>query len=441
MKQFALTMFGRRLVAGTLRRGVGHLGFAMLALALVSGCAASDHEGRRAVLQYIQGDYHAATNTLRPLAKVTNENFVLNNVRLGSAALARHDLDEAETAFLAAYEVLNSVGTNDGGRTAGAILVDEKLRIWRGEPYERAMANFYLGLIYYTRGDYANARGAFENSLFKLRDYGQGKDAPSEDAYQQVETNFALGYVMLAKSWQRLNEPQKAEADFARARQLRPDLAVIADAQRNARSNVLLVVDFGYGPRKVTDFDGAIVGFGPTPAEAGPVPPPVVMVDGKVAVSAGILAPPIDTLVLAQDRRWQSLDTWRTVKSAVGTGLIVAGAYEGLRSDNRNNQLAGLAMVGAGLLLKATSQADTRQWEMLPRTTFIIPLELSPGTHEVVVDFAGTSGLRQTWRGIVAPERGEAVYYIRTQRWINGPYVWPPPTIRGAPVASAELAR
>jgi len=32
----------------------------------------------------------------------------------------------------------------------------------------------------------------------------------------------------------------------------------LADYDRNQNSNLLLVVDFGYGPKKVTDFDGAI---------------------------------------------------------------------------------------------------------------------------------------------------------------------------------------
>ncbi len=86
--------------------------------------------------------------------------------------------------------MLNSYGVNDGGRTLGAVLVDEKIRIWRGEPFERAMANFYLGLVYYMRQDYANARGASRTRLFKLRDYGAEAKA---DQYEAVETNFAQG--------------------------------------------------------------------------------------------------------------------------------------------------------------------------------------------------------------------------------------------------------
>lgn len=386
-----------------------------LLLFLVGGCSSvSDRQGRLAANQYVAGNFAAARETLRPLASKTDENFVLNNVRLGSSALAENDLDEAEKAFLAAYEVLNSVGVNDGGRTLGALLVDEKLRIWRGEPFERAMANFYLGLIYYTRGDYGNARGAFENSLFKLRDYGEGSD--KDDAYRNIESNFALGYLMLAKSWQRLGDPQKAAQNFDRVRQLRSYLNPVADPVRNERSNVLLVVDFGYAPRKVTNYDGAIAGFAPTPIQAGPIPQPAVLVDGTRYVVDDIGRPPVDLLALAQDRQWQSLDTFRTIKTTVGTGLIGIGAYEAARSRNGNNQAAGLAMVGAGLLLKATSQADVRQWEMLPRTTFVLPLELPPGTHDITVEFRNLPGLVQTWRGLIVPPKGEAVYYFRMQR-------------------------
>ena len=125
-----------------------------LALVLV-GCGPTHEEirARGGVDAYFDGEYREAVRRLGPLAEKTDENFVLNNCRLGLAALADYDLDEAETAFLRAYEVINSVGVNQGGRSLGAVLVNEKLKIWKGEPYERAMANFYLGITYYLRQD------------------------------------------------------------------------------------------------------------------------------------------------------------------------------------------------------------------------------------------------------------------------------------------------
>jgi hypothetical protein len=88
-------------------------------------------------------------------------------------------------------------------------------------------------------------------------------------------------------------------------------------------------------------------------------------------------------------------------------------------------------------LLKATSQADIRQWEMLPRTTFILPLPLPPGAHDITVQFA--NGVYQTWRGLVIPSQGEATYYFRMQRWATGPFNWPPPGIGAPPQPLASV--
>jgi tetratricopeptide (TPR) repeat protein len=417
----------------------------LLALSVAgAGCTSqATRQARQAVSDFYAGDFAGAERNLRPLAERTDEDFVLNNARLGSVALTDYSLNEAEAAFLKAYEVMNSVGVNNGGRTLGAVLVSEDIKVWKGEPFDRAMVNYYLGLIYYIRHDYENARAAFENALFKLRDYGASKDEKETDKYRAVESGFTLAYLMLAKSWQHLGREDMALANFNRVAQLRPDLAALADPKRNAESNFLLVLDYGYGPRKVTDFDGSIVGFGPKPQEAGPIPMPLVYVDGRVWPTNDVARPTVDTLALAQDRVWQSIDTIRTVKSAIGTGLIAAGAFEGIRgayehgSSQRRDLIAGAALAGAGLLLKATSQADTRTWELLPRATFVVPLRLEPGMHDVRVQFAG--GISQTWRDVVVPSGPgeELTFYKRMLPWHEGPFKWPPPT---APYVSAAAA-
>jgi tetratricopeptide (TPR) repeat protein len=395
----------------------------ILASLFLCGCENSDErQSRDAVFAYYGGDYAQAHNLLDPLAKKTNGDFVLNNARLGSTDLADYRLDSAEDAFLRAYEVINSVGVNDGGRSLGAVLVAENIKVWKGEPFERAMVNFYLGVIYYMRHDYNNARAAFENALFKLRDY----DPSDQSKYTDVDSNFALGYLMLAKSWQRLGEDDKAQAMFDKVRQLRPDLTYLADANLNRNANLLLIVEWGQGPQKVTNSDGAFVGFAPRPREAGPIYLPRVLVDGTSYDTLPFALPPVDLLAVAQDRRWESIDTIRAIKSVAGTGLIVAGAVEGM-SNNRSNQELGLALLAGGLLLKATSQADIRQWEMLPRTVFVIPLHVTPGTHNVTVEFSG--GWRQTWLGLVAPNKDDDTYFFHSAPWMENVRRWPPPAL------------
>ena len=415
----------------------------VVSCSLCLGCAATRNErtARKAVDDYHYGDYARAIDRLRPIAEKTDENFVLNNARLGSAALAHYDLTTAENAFLNAYEVINATGTNSGGRGAAAAIISEKMKVWKGEPFEKAMVNFYLGLVYYMGHEYDNARAAFENSLFKLRDYGESRNR--EDAYRRVESDFVIGYVMLGRCYMRLGDQANAQKYFARAAELRPGLTGLTNFQQHEGSNVLLVVDFGQGPRRVTSrYDGAFVGFGPRPDEIGPMPAPRVIVDQQVLAGAhgeARISPPIDLLALAQEKRWQDIDTIRAVKDVVGTGLIAAGTYEAYRASNsqgsaqRRDATAAVGLIAAGALLKASAQADTRTWEMLPRTTFLIPLRLSPGRHEITVDFPQEQGLAQTWRGIEAPERGEATYYVRIQPRTSGVHEWPPTL--GAPAA------
>jgi tetratricopeptide (TPR) repeat protein len=419
--------------------------FAMLASV---GCDAAQKREItivRAVQDYFDGDYGAAANKLSPLAQQPNEDFVVNNLRLGSVLLPPYELDDAEAAFLRAWEVINSTGVNNGGRTLGAVLVDEKIKVWKGEPFERAMASFYLGLIYYIRGDYGNARGAFENALFKLHDVDpdKGKDAGSQD----VESNFALASLMLAKSYQHLGREDLARANFDYVAQNNRALAPLANYERNTDSNLLLVIDYGHGPHKVADGDGAVVGFAPNPIEEGPMPLPRVIVDGNRIETDPFAHPPVDLLAMAQDRKWQSIDTLRAIKSAVGTGLLIGGGIEGIRGANgsgarqRTDLMVAGGLAAAGLLLKATSQADIRQWEMLPRTTFVIPLHVQPGTHDVTVEFPGLyGGVRQTWRHLAVPESkgAEATYYFRMQKWNEGPFDWPPGSLK-TPARDATL--
>jgi tetratricopeptide (TPR) repeat protein len=401
--------------------------------ALSTGCVSQDVlNAQQGVESYLTGNYPQAKQLFKPLSKKTDENFVLNNNRLGSTGLAMYDLQTAQAAFLNSYEVLNSYGVNNGGRTLGAVLVDEKIKIWRGEPFERAMTNFYLGLTYYMQGDYNNARAAFENALFKLKDYQtDDQNNPKSDQYREIDSNFILAQYMLARCYQRLGQDDLAAANFKRTVDLQGDLAQLADVNLNKNSNVLLIVDFGYGPRKVTNADGALVGFAPLPEEIGPPPRPQVIVDNAAVDTGNLNLALVDLVALAQDKRWESIDTIRVVKSVLGTGLIAGGAYEAATARNSTDAAVGLGLIAAGALLKATSQADVRVWEMLPRCTYAIPLQLSPGTHDLTVSFP--DGVRQTLHGIPVPSSGERTFYIRADRYSATDLQWPPAALSGWP--------
>jgi tetratricopeptide (TPR) repeat protein len=402
-------------------------------LALLCGCQ-DNTTGPEARYDYSYGNFPRAESVLEPAARKTDENYVLNNVRLGSVALANYDLPTAESAFLNAYQVMNSTQVNDAGRAVSAALVSEGTKVWKGEPFERAMCNDYLGVLYYMRHDYNNSRAAFENALFKLRDYG---DADHANQYSEFESDFIIGYLMLGKCYQHLDQPDRAKSMFDKAAQLRPDLAPLVQGLAQP-SNLLIVADWGWGPTKITTVDHAFAGFAPRPEQAGPIPPPQVMVDGQPATLTAPPAPLVDLLALAQDRKWQDIDTIRAVKSVAGKALMGVGAYETAHGAgwtghryNGNDVAVGLGLMAAGALVDASSQADLRQWEMLPRTEFLIPMQLPPGRHDVTIIFP--TGEQQTWHGLVAPAQGEETYYYRMFEYAPADRIWPPPTVAPPP--------
>src|SRR5262249_25290108 len=159
-------------------------------------------------------------------------------------------------------------------------------------------------------------------------DNSNGEGDNKKQDYTEQESTFVVASLMLGRCWQRLGRDDLATAVFDKVRQQRPDMAGLADMAAEAQSNLLLVGEIGRGPRKVTDSDGSLVGFSPTAAEAGLIPSPRVILDGRQAKMPNLGAAPIDLLEMAQQRRWQDIDTIRAVKSFAGTGMMAAGAIE-----------------------------------------------------------------------------------------------------------------
>ncbi len=388
---------------------------AMMALTLTA-CQTTSQNVKNGVNLYAIGDYTAAATTLKPETEKKDEDFVLNNCRYGSAALAAGQLENAETAFLSAYEVINGVNTNSGGRTLGATMVFEGVKVWKGEPFERAMAHYYLGLLYLMKNDYENARAAFRNSLFKLREYAKDKKgAPEQDQYHQFESNFALGYFGLGYCYLRTGQADLANQNFGLAIKLQPGLKPVIDQLNDPKVNTLIFIDYGKGPvRAGKGWYNEESAFGPTPAEAGPIPTPVVAIDGK-GITLPIRYQLTDTLAMAQEQKWQDIDTIRKAKAVIGTGAMAAGtgvAVYGAQKGDAGTALVGLGIALAGAALAASSQADIRYWETLPRTVYVIPAALDPGEHTIEINVNGstTSPFKVSPK---APGQGDNILYIR----------------------------
>ena len=373
-----------RRVTGTVLKSV----FLTLTLCALLGCESAPRN-MPAVLDYYAYDFAGARKELRGNAELRNdEQVLLDNLRLGMSALADGDTDEAERALGKSFDWLSTAGLNKD-RTTAAIFLHEGVRIWKGEPFEQALAYHYVSALYATLGDWENARAAAANALFRLTDFGADqtpeklvrgaaeKEDYLETGYTAVDTNFALGFLMEAIASD-LSGAAGSGGQFDAAVEINPQLAPLVEVLRGRNYDTLLIVDYGKGPTKIAyGRDAALVRFAEQDHAVNPL---AVSIDDYEAGSFGAVC---DVNQMAQDHRWNNLEDIRRAKSAIGDALIAGGYIVAATGSGRSSskdgftqQLVGIGMVLAGYLSKSGAKADTRYLEFAPQSIYVVPLQL-----------------------------------------------------------------
>jgi tetratricopeptide (TPR) repeat protein len=306
----------------------------------------------------------------RLYAKVLTQgqrNIVLNNMRAGLAAMELGAYDAAKLSFDETLIDIESVyAENPDAEAARSLWIKENRKDFKGEPYERAMAYYYRGLLYMLDGDYENARASFRGGLIQ--------DSLAED------TTYSQDFALLAflDGWASHcnGDADMAQSSFEEAVKYNPNLPV-----PTADSNTLLIAETGRAPVKVADGEyGELLTFS---RNAGFID------DGAQAVFSGR---PIE-LVRAEDLYFQAstrggrqidhiLDGKATFKDGANTAgdvLITAGATTALVGNSYGNNkavYAGAIMAIGGLIAKGIAaatrpDADIRYWDNLPDSVHI----------------------------------------------------------------------
>jgi len=329
---------------------------------------------------------------------------VLWQYRTAATALRRGLYDEAALYFDAALDRVEGIFSIDKDSKDARRLFDaEAKKTFLGEPYERVMAYYYRGLLYWMVGDLGNARACYKSA--QIQDADTEKN---EYAADYVLLDYLEGYINLKTGSATQQEYERAVTS---ARLAKPP-------PYNPNANVFLFVDYGEGPRKIAtgQYREKLQFAGGT----SPVRSARVLVD-----STSTTAPPYDDLYFqATTRGGRAMDhilankaVFKSTTSAVGDAAIISGAV--LSTQSRNNEI-GLGLLAAGLISKAisagtTPQADTRYWENLPLFISFSALELPPGPQTVQVEFLDAANnvlpkLTKTIEINVAPDRDTVLY-------------------------------
>lgn len=359
----------------------------------------------------------------------SDRSFMLDRMKIMLLAQADGVPESAESIADRLYDFLRTQGVNRDNTVASFFAGEQGARVWKGEPFEQAMAYHAISVFDATRGDWGNVRASAGNSLFALRDFsktfgassgrsgrpasqavnptaGQEYDAQTRERlalleeaarderarggdalarYTPSRSDFEVGYAMHAIASRQLGETQDMQESVAALANMRPEMAALAQVIATGRYNTVFVVDFGLAPRKMgAGPDNTIAVFRPVTASDSAALQ--VSVNDR---SAGTFPVVTDVNRLAQDLKWNNLEDMRRAKSALGDVLVLGGAAVAVGAEDDEAKMAGAAAAIAGLLLKATAGADTRHCEVLPQRVYIAPVWLEPGLNTVRLEIPG----------------------------------------------------
>ncbi|MCB0307914.1 MAG: hypothetical protein KDD48_00965 [Bdellovibrionales bacterium] len=355
--------------------------------------------------------YDKAAATLKKKADRQDKDTVLYQLALLSTSMRSADWNLMEKSFNAASQVMWSYAGK--GKGTASLASSEAIKIFKGEPFEKAMASIYGGILYYNRGELDNARAAFAKSLLAM-------------AQKKIENrqDFALGYFLQAKTFLRLGDVDNAKIALGKAEKVYPYGKSIFDLDRLKSSNVIFLVEVGQGPLKKRAGPGdSLVEW---QRRSYPETSAVIFENQQPLLNPVEI---LDLTAQARSKGKTGKDTVQTVKgvtreAATATAIIAAGEAA------KGNETAGWVALGAGLFAAANqSQADVRQWEFLPDKMLVSAKHLEPGQYQFRVRYvdhgqSDLTGMDQMWNYTVTNDSSTIFLVPRTRckvnPWIGG---------------------
>ncbi len=301
-------------------------------------------------------------------------------LREGDYQMSRQYLDDALTRLGGVY------GPDKSAQRARSYFHEEREKNFIGEPYERVMAYYYRGILYWMDGQPDNARACFRS--------GELEDSSSEG--EQYTADYVLLDYLDGLATAKLGDD--GSDAFARAEK---ESHFAKPPPYDPKANVLFFLEFGPGPQKYAAGDyGEELRILVRESRARSA---VIKVEDQ-SITNG----PYDDLGFqATTRGGRVMDHVLAGKAVFKTGTAIAGnvataagletALIGADSRNQTATEVGLGVAAVGIVTQivsasVTPHADTRTWDNLPRYLTFAALTLPPGPHTATVEFLDQAG-------------------------------------------------
>lgn len=224
-------MCGRANISRLRRVGFASAGL----LLLLAGCATElpEHGPDAARRSPSSG----ATEADRRVPPIAERDRVLVDYRVAAGALRAGDFDTAKAKLDDAIMRIGGIITNDADAArARSLFSAESTKPFIGEPYERVMAYYYRGILYWRDGQPDNARACFRS----------GQVIDSDPELEHYDADYVLLDYLDGLATAKLGGDGSAAFQRAQAH-VGEKTALPA---YNPAANVLVFAEYGYGPRK-----------------------------------------------------------------------------------------------------------------------------------------------------------------------------------------------
>ncbi len=359
------------------RRAATGFVLAAVVVMLASGCAS----GRSSTGASWPRTGDALVDGRHAISNASPKDKLLWQCRTAATAMRRGAVLEARQILDEVLPRIEGRFQNDrSARKSRSLFGEESKKTFIGEPYERVMAYYYRGIVYWMDGEPDNARACFRSAMVQDSDTEQ-----KEYASDYLLLNYLDGLATAKLAGDGADAYKRAAAS-AKATALPP---------LNPTANVLFFVEMGRGPTKYA-----------TGEYAEELRFREGRSDSRLArIAVGdqtVTAPALDDLTYqATTRGGRVMDhilankaVFKSATDNVGNAALISGL---ILSQNQGTREAGLGIAAAGLLSKiissaTTPQADTRSWDNLPQYLGFAAMQLPVGNYTARIEFSDVSG-------------------------------------------------
>ncbi len=350
------------------------------------------------------GRYDAAIVKLKEYADKKDNDELLYLMDLGTVYHSAGRYKEAIGTFLSADKIAEVKDYTSVAAEAGSVLLNDEIKSYKGEDFEKVMINMYLAIDYALMGDYDDAlvearrvnrkldqmitqgklpyqNNAFakylDAALFEAR--GEINDA-FVDYRQLLKWNVPTSFAYLGVPLLRLADRLKASQEFEGYKKRFSD---VKDFRLGSNEGeIILLLEQGKIPYKVPSANFNLVPVFHKNSYAtrfGQI--------GLEGSATRVATSPLYDIEATAIKELASKEAGIIAKKIAGIAVKEAAA-QGVAAASDSKTLGFLTSI----FLHATDTADLRSWTTLPATLQIARFKVPAGRHNFVLDMVMSSG-------------------------------------------------